>query len=254
MPSPMPPFSRRVLAALQAAVACAALGACADVPSAPESFVREAGGATWVAVVEPAGLPTARTWLSAFPGHTPAGDAARATLAEAARVRRTGSLEGFLALEDRAAREAAAALPRAPEARVVLSALAAADEWVERASVRTAGGRFPELARAESSVREGSVRARSLLAAGDTLAAVREIALAAESARSWTPVSVALRVVRDAEARIDATPNPSAGLVRARRLLRGAREGIAIGDHSRALQRAMYALQLIEQEGRAARR
>ncbi len=250
MPPPMPLSSRRALWALRAALACAALGACADVPSAPESFVREAGGATWVAVVEPAGLPTARTWLASLPAHVPAGDAARATLAEAARVRRTGAMESSLALEDRAAREAAAALPQAPEARVVLSALAAADEWADRASVRTAGGRFPELARAEAAVREGSVRARALLAAGDTLAAVREIAVAAEAARSWTPVAVALRVVRDAEARIDATPNPSAGLVRARRLLRGAREGIAIGDHARALQRAMYALQLIEQEGR----
>ncbi|HEX8831428.1 MAG TPA: hypothetical protein VF705_09700, partial [Longimicrobium sp.] len=131
----MPLRSLRALGALSATLACAALGACADMPSAPESFVREAGGATWVAVVEPAGLPTARTWLSALPGHAPEGEAARATLSEAARVRRTGAMEGFLALEDRAAREAAAALPRAPEARVVLSALAAADEWVDRASV-----------------------------------------------------------------------------------------------------------------------
>ncbi|HEX8363446.1 MAG TPA: hypothetical protein VF613_25220 [Longimicrobium sp.] len=246
----MPLSSRRALGALYAAFACAALGACADVPSAPESFVRDAGGATWVAVVEPAGLPTARTWLSAFPDQAPASSAARATLAEAARVRRTGAMEAFLTLEDRAAREAAAALPAAPEARVVLSGLAAADEWVERASVRTVGGRFPELARAELAVRENGARARSLLAAGDTLGAVREITIAAEVARAWAPVSVALRVVRDAEARIDSTPNPSAGLVRARRLLRGAREGIAIGDHARALQRAMYALQLIEQEGR----
>ena len=254
MPSPMPLRSLRALGALSATLACAALGACADVPSAPESFVREAGGATWVAVVEPAGLPTARTWLSALPGHAPEGEAARATLSEAARVRRTGAMEGFLALEDRAAREAAAALPRAPEARMVLSALAAADEWVDRASVRTAGGRFPELARAELGVREAAARARSSLAAGDTLAAVREVAGAAEVARAWAPVSVALRVVRDAEGRIDATPNPSAGLVRARRLLRGAREGIAIGDHARALQRAMYALQLIEQEEATRRR
>ena len=247
MTRPMPLRSRSALRALYAALACAALGACADAPSAPESFVREAGGATWVAVVEPAGLPSARTWLA---GGGAEGDAARATLAEAARVRRTGAIEASLALENRAAREAAAALTRAPDAQVVLSALAAADEWVQRSSVRTAGARFPDLARAEAGVRELAARSRSLFAAGDTLGAVRELTRAAEWARSWAPMSVALRVVRDAEARIDATPNPSAGLVRARRLLRGAREGIAIGDHARALQRAMYALQLIEQEGR----
>lgn len=245
----MPLHSRRPLGWLTGTLSCAALCACSDLPSAPESFVREAGGATWVAVVEPVGLPTARTWLAA----APQGLAARATLAEAARVKKTGDVEASFALEERAAHEAAGALPRAPEARLVLGSLAALDEWADRAALRTEGGAFAELAGAERAVREGSARAHAALAAGDTLAAVREIAGAAETARRWSPVAVALRVVRDAEARIDATPNPSANLIRARHLLRGAREGVAIGDQMRALQRAMYALQLIEQEGRRGR-
>jgi len=198
----------------------------------------------WVAVVEPAGLPGARAWL----GSLPDGAAARITLAEASRVRKTGNVEGALLLEDRAAREAAAALARPPETRLLLVALAAADEWAERAALRTGGGRFPELARAELAVRAGSERARALMARGDTLAAVREIALVAGTARAWAPLAVALRAVRDAERRIDATPNPSANLLRARHLLRGAREGAAMDEPMRALQRATYALQLIDQE------
>jgi len=245
----MPYRFRPSLRALAAALACAA-SACADLPTAPESFVREAGGSAWVAVVEPAGFPTARTWLGSLPGGAPEGAAARATLADASRVRKTGEIESALLLEERAAREAAAAL-RHPDARLLLVALAAADEWVERAAPRTAGGRFPELARAELGMREGSARARNRMAAGDTAGAVREIVALAETARAWAPLAVALRAVRDAERRIDSTPNPSANLLRARHLLRGAREGVAMGEPMRALQRATYALQLIEQEGGA---
>jgi hypothetical protein len=245
----MPYRFRRPRLALAAALACAA-SACADLPTAPESFVREAGGSVWVAVVEPAGFPTARTWLGSLPGSAPEGAAARTLLADASRVRKTGEIEGALLLEDRAAREASAAL-RHPDARILLVALAAADEWVERAAPRTEGGRFPELARAELAMREGSAQARSLMAAGDTAGAVREIVLLSETARAWAPLAVALRAVRDAERRIDATPDPSANLLRARHLLRGAREGVAMGEPMRALQRATYALQLIEQESGA---
>jgi hypothetical protein len=236
------------------ALCLGALTACSDLPSAPQSFVREAGGATWVAVVEPGALPTARTWLATLPGDGPEGAEARATLADAARVRKEGHAEAALALEERAALEAAGALPRAPEPRLILVALAGLDEWAGRAALRTSDGDFPELRRSEREVRDGTARARSLMAAGDTLGAVRAIAVATGTARRWSPVSVALRVVRDAERRIDSTRNPSANLVRARHLLRGAREGLAIGDEMKALQRAMYALQLIEQEGGRGRR
>ncbi len=249
MATRMPHRFRRPLQALAAALACAA-SACADLPTAPESFVREAGGSVWVAVMEPAGLPSARGWLGALPANAPEGAAARATLAEASRVRKTGDIEGSILLEDRAAREAAAALRQPPDARLLLVALAAADEWAERAALRTGDGRFPELARAELRMREGCALARGLMAAGDSLAAAREVALLAETARAWTPLAVALRAVRDAERRIDATPNPSANLLRARSLLRGAREGVAMGESMRALQRATYALQLIDQESR----
>jgi hypothetical protein len=240
---------RPILTAL-AVLACSALGACADLPSGPHSFVREAAGTTWVAVVEPAGLPTARTWLAAVPAGAPEGEAARATLVEAARVRRAGDLESALALEDRAALEAATSLSRAPEPQVVLAALAAVDAWAERAAVRTAEGRFPALALAERAAREGAAQARAHLAAGDTLAAVREVTRAAEKAHAWAPLAVALRAVRQAEGYIERSPAPSPELQRARHLLRGAREGVALGDHTRAMQRAMYALQLIEQDRR----
>ncbi|MBD0320386.1 MAG: hypothetical protein ICV87_08630, partial [Gemmatimonadetes bacterium] len=101
----MPPAISHRLPRTLAALLCAAAGACTDLPSAPESFVREAGGATWVAVVEPAGLPTARTWLATLPSDAPQAGMAWATLEEASRVLKTGNVEGALALEDRAARE-----------------------------------------------------------------------------------------------------------------------------------------------------
>ncbi|HEX8432574.1 MAG TPA: hypothetical protein VF625_14890 [Longimicrobium sp.] len=235
------------------ALACASVAGCGDLSTAPDSFVREADGAVWVAVSEPVGLPSARTWLAALPASSPAVASVRGRLEAAASDRRAGRLEAAIAGENAAAREAVDALSTAPDERVVRESVAAAAEWTERAAGRTAGGAFGELAVTEGAVRAAVGRSRELLAAGDTLAAMREVATAAEAARAWSPLEVVVRVLARAEARIDAEAHLSPNLARARHLLRGARDGLAAGDHSRAFQRAVYALQLIEQERRDGR-
>jgi len=61
-------------------------------------------------------------------------------------------------------------------------------------------------------------------------------------------VAVALRLVVQAERRIDGDRSPSPDLKRARLLLRLSREAMATGDQTRAMRRAWYALQLIDAE------
>ena len=56
---------------LALAAACLTASACADSPTAPGSFVHEAGGSLWVAVAVPEGLPEAKGWLQYLPAGTP---------------------------------------------------------------------------------------------------------------------------------------------------------------------------------------
>jgi hypothetical protein len=241
------PSRRLACAALLAALAASA---CGDLPTGADSYVREAGGATWVAIVEPVGLPDARTWLPFVPPGSPALAAVRQLQAEAGKARRAGRAEEALALDAEAARAAAAALGAAPPPQVALGAVAALESWVQRAEARLATGSFPELAAAAERVRAERDAARGLLAAGDTNAAVLALARAAEAARELSPLAVALRAIGAAEARIRAYEAPSEELRRAARLLRAAREGIATGDNARSLQRVLYAIQLIDAEDR----
>ena len=242
--SPRVSFSRIALCA----AACALLPACADAPTGPQSYVQEAGGDLWVAVVEPVGMPDARTWLPFVPAGSPAAERVRALQGEAGRARRAGELERGMALEAEAAREAAGAIGRAPPAQTVLEALAALESWVQRAELRTETGRFPGLDTTSVRVRERRDEARALLAQGDTGAAAVKLAAAAEAAREYAPLAVGLRLVERCEARIDRQGEPTPNLKRARRLLGTAREALAMGDEGRAVKRALYALQLLEQE------
>jgi len=232
--------SRVTLAALL--LAAAVTSACEDLPAGPQVWTREAVGRRWVAVGEPVGLPSARGWV----GWSASADSVRALMSAAGRERGAGRLELALAGEDAAA-ELAARTARQVPATAVLSGLAAVDSWAERASVPAEDG-FAELAHDVEGVRSLADAARASLAAGDTTAACVQMTRAANLARRWTPMSVATRAVVQAELAIALDPDPSPELQRARRLLRGAREGVAAGDHARALQRALYALQLIEHE------
>ena len=227
------------------------LAACEDGGTAPTSYVQVVGGGAWVAVVEPAGMPRAETWLPWLPAESPAWEEVRAFHEAAARARRAGRIEESLALEDDALRTAAAALPRAPDpARGVLGPLAALDAWTERARARLQSGSYPELQAAADEVAGQAAAARRALSAGDTLQAVAHLASGTVAARRQAPVAVGLRLMGAVQARLGRPQGgESPNVRRARRLLAGAREGLATGDELRAMRRAMYALQLLETEG-----
>jgi hypothetical protein len=241
----MVPRPRR---AIRAAVllAAALLSACDELPSGPQVWTREAVGRRWVAVAEPAGLPSARSWVGwADPV---AADSVRGLLAAAIRDRRSGHIELALAAEQAAAEVGAAHLARTPDAVTVLSAAAAVDRWLELAAEPASSGLYPELAHDRDAVAALRESARVSLAAGQTADACLTLTRAGGVARRWTPTAVAAAAVVQAELSIAADPTPSTDLLRARRLLRGARDGMASGDQARALQRALYALQLIEHD------
>lgn len=231
--------------ALPAALALSALtAACGDAPTAPTSFAREAGGRTWVAVAEPAGLPVARTWL---PYLAPASAAhVRELQAAADEARRAGRLEEALEGDGAARMAAASLLGSDPPPARVRAALSALEAWEAHAAERLQAASYPGLDSVAAVVALRRGEARAALAAGDTRGAALRLAEGAEAARTTSPVAVALRLVTDAERRIDDDPSPSADLKRARLLLRLSREAMATGDQTRAMRRAWYALQLID--------
>ena len=228
-----------------------ALAACGDAPTLPRSFVQQAGGRTWVAVSEPAGLPEARTWQALLAPEAAA--RVRAAQDEASRARQEGRLEDALAFEGQARLSAAASLAKAPAPAALRPAFSALREWETRAAERNAAGRYPGLDSAATAVAALRARADEALARGDTRAAALRLAEAGEAARAYSPVAVGLRLVASAEQRIDADPSPSAGLRRARLLLHLAREALATGDETRAMKRAWYAVQLLDAERDSAR-
>jgi hypothetical protein len=248
----MRPVPRATLRLASALALCGALAACGDAPTSPTSFAQEAGGRTWVAVAVPAGVPDARTWLPYADAAT--GPQVRALSADAARARRAGRLEDALELEGRAARLAAQAVTAAPPAPRLAGAVSALRGWEERARARLEAGRYPGLDSAVAAVAAHRAAAEAALARGDARAAVPHLADAAAAARAYAPEAVAMGLVLRAEQRIDGDPSPDAQLRRARLLLRLAREAMATGDQTRAMKRAWYALQLIdEHDGRSAR-
>jgi hypothetical protein len=237
--------SRKLFCPLPA-LACAALAlaACGDAPTLPTSFAQQAGGRTWVAVAEPAGLPDARTWLPLL--SRPEAQRVRSLLADAMKLRRDGDLEAGLAAESQARIAAAQALPADPPPARVGAALAAVREWETRAGDRLRAGHYPGLDSTLASVAAQRTLAEGALARGDRRAAAALLAQAGETARVYSPVRVALRLVERAEQRIDTDPAPTPELRRARLLLRTAREAMATGDQTRAMKRAWYAQQIID--------
>jgi phosphoglycolate phosphatase-like HAD superfamily hydrolase len=248
----MPPVCVRRSAAVSAVLLLAVgVSACEDSPTAPATYAHVADGRTWVAVAEPVGLPSLETWLPYLDGGSPAAERIRVLRGEAGRARSAGRVELSRALEAEAFAEAAGALSRSPDARTLVYGLAALESWVARALARLEADPDPGLARSVVEVQGRRDAARAGLAAGDTAAAVAEITRGAEEARAWSPVAVGLRMLARAEARLDAEAVPDPAARRARRLVAGAREGLATGDSVRAVRRALYALQLLEPYGAA---
>ncbi|HEU0013726.1 MAG TPA: hypothetical protein VFQ45_08585, partial [Longimicrobium sp.] len=151
-----------------------------------------------------------------------------------------------LVIEADAMRLAAASLERAPEPRRVLGALAAVDAWTDRARARLEAGSYPALDSAAAEVSAFSASARAALARGDTLAAVGEISRASLRAREQAPLAVGLRLLAAAETRVRGV-GKGADADRIRKLIGGAREGLAMGDSIRALRRVLYAVQMLDE-------
>jgi hypothetical protein len=228
-----------------------ATAACEDAGTAPTSYVQVVAGGAWVAVAEPTGMPRADTWLPWLAADGAAAARVRQLRDAAGRARGAGRVEEAIALEDDALRLAAGSLARSPEpVRGVLVPLAALDAWTERARARLETGRYPQLDAAAAAVSAEAAAARRALAAGDTMTAVVHLANGTLAARRQSTLGVGLRLLAAVEARLGAPRNSdSANLKRARHLLSGAREALATGDSMRAMRRAVYALQLLDQEG-----
>jgi hypothetical protein len=230
--------------------AALALAACDDAGTGPTSYVQEVSGGAWVAVTEPQGMARPDTWTAWLPAQGPAAARVRELRDEAGRARRAGRVLESLRLEDEAMLMAAGSLARTPDPMRVLVPLAALDAWTDRARGRLETGRYPALAAAVAAVSAEADAARDAMAAGDSLKAVGHLARGTVAARAQSPLGVGVRMLAAVEARLGAPrAQESANLRRARRLLAGAREGLATGESMRALRRAVYALQLLEAEG-----
>lgn len=237
-------------ARMLALAAVLALAACGDAGTAPTSYVQVVSGGAWVAVAEPQGMARADTWLPWLAADGPAAAQVRHLREAAGRARGAGRIEESLALENDALRLAAGSLARAPDPVRILVPLAALDAWTDRARERLATGRYPELDAAATAVAAEAAAARGALAAGDTSGAVLHLAQGTRLAREQSALGVGVRLLASIESRLGRpAAAENANVKRARRLLAGAREGLATGDHVRALRRAVYAVQLLEQEG-----
>ncbi|HEX6909637.1 MAG TPA: hypothetical protein VF142_04565 [Longimicrobium sp.] len=239
-------------ARLAALATVLALAACSDAGTAPTSYVQVVSGGTWVAVAEPHGMARPDTWLPWLAQDGPAAAQVRRLRDAAGRARSAGRVEESLRLEDEALLLAAGSLARSPDPVRVLGPLAALDGWTDRARERLQTGRYAELEATVTTVAASAAAARQALAAGDTGAAVLHLARGTIAARAQSTLGVGLRLLSAVEDRLGPPrERENANIKRARHLLAGAREGLATGDSMRALRRAVYALQLLEQEGLA---
>lgn len=250
MPRPL-----RTVAALGLCLALALLGGCDDAPTMPDAIQRLAGGEEWAAMSAPQELPRLETWLPYLSRTGEQGRLAQRRVRELERLAQVARREGRLAtageLRREAERVAVLALERNPEAAVLQQALHSIDFWCERVRAGVDLTAAPELAASHEQVMTGRALAAERLAAGDTTGAVLEIAALSERIREHTPEAVALRVLRAAEQRLGpAAPDggtlDAAAAARALHLLGNARQELVSGDPRRALQRALYALQIIE--------
>jgi hypothetical protein len=247
-----PPSRSLSLRRLLLLLALPVVAACDDGPTAPGIYTHPADGRLWVAVRVPQGTPSARTWLPyVHPDRAETGtvDRLRWLIGEAEQQRRRGDLAGAAHLEPEASLLAARSITVAPPPRVLSASLQALQSWGDRAAEALALDRPTAAGDAVPLVRAHRAAAHAALQRGDTLAAVTEVAAAANLIHALSPESVAWQALVDAEQRLAAHPGNAADAehaVRAARLLRHAREALTEGDQVRALRRALYALQLLD--------
>lgn len=241
---------RSPLARRWALLLCAAATAagCADAPMDPGALEWLSEGREWAAVLPPDDLPEATTWLP-FLDAGPAGDTPRERVRvlerQADHASRSGDLLHARELRGEAARVAVESMVRTPDATALQAALGAVDIWIERVRAGSGATEPPALAIALDAVGAARHRAGSLLAEGDTTAALHELSAASEQIREWAPTAVALRMLWHVEARLQDSPLSDSEAERARHLVRSARESLGAGDPVGALQRAVYALQIL---------
>jgi hypothetical protein len=201
-------------------------------------------------VAAPQELPRLETWLPYVQRSTPEGRASYDHVRQldqlAHQAQRDGRIGEAGELWREAERVAVLSLGAAPDALVLQRALHSIDFWSERVAGQVELASHPELAAAHAAVGAERAAAAGLLAEGDTAGAVLLIASAAGTIRDHAPQAVALRVLAAAERRLDPEALKEEATQRALHLLGNARQELVGGDPRRALQRALYALQILE--------
>lgn len=242
--------SFRLKGCFAALLGVALLAACEDAPTAPRAYVHPAEGELWVAITVPPGVPDLQSWMPYLRAAGPQGstnlERVRALQTGMERARRAGNAERAHLLEEEAIRVAAGSLTTLPDARLFLRSFGALDAWLARADAQLEEIRLPQLEGAVDAVRFDRQAAESALSAGDTATAVIHLATAALKVREYAPSAVALRVLDRAAERLEAHSLNDVNARRAKRLLANAREALLHRQDTRALQRALYALQIAD--------
>lgn len=244
--TPLRVLRRGRIAALS--VALLAPVACADLPTGPEVIQLQADGEFWTAIVPPAGLPSIDSWLDSLPqGHPDAvalADQVATLRAEAGEARSRGDFERADELLFQATRQVVEGMDQPPATRALLTGLASLDSWERSLHADIDLSRTPALAATVTAVAEDRAAADAALRAGDDRTAAALLTRGAERIRLWAPTGVALQVLNRVDARL-ASAALSAGINdRTAHLVESARYELLNGNPYRAVQRALYALQL----------
>jgi hypothetical protein len=241
------PGWRRRVAALALPALLAVLGACADAPTFPNALQWLADGEEWIAVLPPEQLPRASAWAR-FAGS----DADAAALAsrvshletEAVASLSRGDVYGAARFREQAVGLLERSIRLTPAAPLLRDAASAIDLWTDRVHANLRTDDAPGLLAALDSVAAARAAATRSLEAGDSIAAAVALIDAGERIRSWSPTLVAVRALQRAELRLAQHPLPPAEAARAQHLVRSAHDAVLARDPVRALQRAVYALQI----------
>ena len=236
----------RLLGGLALASLAVAAGGCADAPTFPAALQWLADGEEWVAVLPPEGLPQAADWARfASEEQGPALAQRLASMETAVALALShGDVAGAARLRSEAALLLGGAIRRAPDAAILRDGAAAIDLWGSRVRETVRVEEAPALVAAMDTIAAARSRAALALERGDSIGAALALLDAGQRIRSWSPMAVAMRLVERADDRVGALPDDAIGATRARHLLLSSRQALRAGDPMRAMQRAIYALQL----------
>src|SRR5687768_12121522 len=237
---------RRLAGRLALASLALVAGGCADAPTFPAALEWLADGEEWVAVLPPAGLPQAADWAR-FAAEEQAPALARQLASMETSVALAlshGDVAGAARLRADAVLLLGRSIRRAPDAAILRDGAAAIDLWGARVRETVQVDQAPALAAALDTIAATRSRAALALESGDSIGAALALLDAGERIRSWSPMAVAVRLVERAGERVGALPEEGVAATRARHLLLSSRQALRAGDPMRAMQRAIYALQL----------